>query len=1213
MSGCYDSVTSMFQEKSLGIYYQFFGKRSASHSARRFCFLFSFLLILHAIFSSSLHAKAKNILLFIGDGMGPEQIQAGGYFLHGSSETLSFELFPMRSMMTTRSANNAVTRSDANNGIISIRTPGDGSKPMTILEYFKNRNARTGLVTNSFVEDATPAAFGAHNMDRDKIDEIADDYIFSSRPSILFGVGKQIALGELQGNGYEIGDSGESLEQFSLFPPDGPGTGFAAALITLDFINPQSDFMAWEHGREDTYGTNVPSLKSMTDAALRLLKNQNGFFVMIENENIDSAGHGNHLDKVTFPTVTPDFTRSDLLSYEMVAFSSAVQTAVDWVTAHDLWNETLIIVTGDHECGNLQVEDSGVVQGAIPTMTWGSGDHTGIDIPVYARGAGSELLSSVTDNADIFSLMYLSTLDNYENIVIWDGNGANNNWGNPNNWFPQRVPLPTDNVLFNGRSNKACTVNVPVNIKSLTMDTSVGPNTIVVTLASGPFSVSGDVNLFAGTFQGGNQSVFVGGNWAQGGITVFNPQTSTVTFNGVVSSSFTGSTQFYGLASTVPLLTFPALTTQFVSNMVGFENGALRCSQPGFNWYIQFTGNVQKTRNVDVQGSDASGGNFILAFDSTGIDSTVNWKFTNGKRYWLGVSSDLWDDPFNWGSVSGGEPDGTFPEPYDHVIIDGANNVNMNVTMNVPINIATLTISGTYSGTVDFNDSPVTLSNSFVQNNGHVSMKSSLVKISGDFLHTGGTFSSDSSTIVFTGEGVQKIQSSGSALNHVMVEKTNAALSLQSNLTLLGNLTMKSGVFFAGANNYEIHAATVAINGGTLNLTKTNLAVSGNLTKAAAGNLTRTLSMVTFEGANNQVLNIGSASLNSLDVNKNNGVMSLVGNLNLDGNFSLKNGVINPGNNQINVDGNFTVTGGNFNAGTSAVTFTGSTLQNVSAPGISFHHLISDNSAAPVVLKSYLKVLGNLTVKSGTFDFRNSSMTLSGNFIKTGGTLSRASSTITFEGNGNQSLSLAGGTVNTLIVDKSGGAMSIINDVNLDGDFILTNGTVNAGKNSIKVKGNWQNDGTGLFNADGSTVTFNGGTGVLSRLLGPTTFYGLTSTTDLQFGAGTTQYILNMLNFSNIDLRSSIPNQWWWIAYSGSNNNQILNTISVKDSDASLGMELLPNNTSTGVGINPNWTFVPSANPVRLVQCHPRPIKQQFSMGMEWAMSHWTHRSSFLA
>ena len=92
-------------------------------------------------------AEPKNVIFFIGDGMGFEQVKMAGMYDNGAVGTLNFELFPYSGQLTTYSADDLVTDSAAtalatgakvDNGVISIiATPGGDIELQTLLEYYK--------------------------------------------------------------------------------------------------------------------------------------------------------------------------------------------------------------------------------------------------------------------------------------------------------------------------------------------------------------------------------------------------------------------------------------------------------------------------------------------------------------------------------------------------------------------------------------------------------------------------------------------------------------------------------------------------------------------------------------------------------------------------------------------------------------------------------------------------------------------------------------------------------------------------------------------------------------------------------------------------------------------------------------------------------------------------------------------------------------------
>jgi alkaline phosphatase len=135
----------------------------------------------------------------------------------------------------------------------------------------------------------------------------------------------------------------------------------------------------------------VPSLSEMTGGALNVLDaNPRGFFVMIEGGATDWASHSNQKGR---------------LIEEMTGFFEAVNTVVAWVEKNSNWNETMLIVTGDHETGLLwgaepfvPLSDNG--KGNLPEMNFFSKDHSNSLIPFYAKGSGSELYRNFADEYD---------------------------------------------------------------------------------------------------------------------------------------------------------------------------------------------------------------------------------------------------------------------------------------------------------------------------------------------------------------------------------------------------------------------------------------------------------------------------------------------------------------------------------------------------------------------------------------------------------------------------------------------------------------------------------------------------------------------------------------------------------------------------------------------------------------------------------------------
>jgi alkaline phosphatase len=165
------------------------------------------------------------------------------------------------------------------------------------------------------------------------------------------------------------------------------------------------------------YVPNVPTLETMTRGALAVLEqDEDGMFLMVEGGAVDWAGHGNNMTRML---------------EENIDFDNAVAATIAWVndpTNGSDWNNTLLIVTADHECGHLQPAGDNRGDDVILNQCWGVdclgwGSHTNQLVPIYAQGPGARVLRArragdYRDNTDIFTIMYAMM------------NGGNVNFGN---------------------------------------------------------------------------------------------------------------------------------------------------------------------------------------------------------------------------------------------------------------------------------------------------------------------------------------------------------------------------------------------------------------------------------------------------------------------------------------------------------------------------------------------------------------------------------------------------------------------------------------------------------------------------------------------------------------------------------------------------------------------------------------------------------------
>jgi len=291
---------------------------------------------------------ARYIFLFIGDGLGIPQRAAAEKYMN---KKLVMDTFPAYGVTTTSAADRFITGSAAAATALSGATKTNigmlGMAPdmrhvKTIAELAKDRGMRIGIVSSVSIDHATPAAFYAHVPSRNQYYDIATALAVSNFD--FFGGGGLIdplnkignskhfrgnALEIIQKNGYQIVT--RKSDFMSLKPGSGKVFTWNSRLVfgqTLPY--------ALDITPEDI------SLTMFTEKAIELLDNPKGFFIMVEGGKIDWACHANDAATAIKDTI---------------AFDNAVSKAAEFAASHT--DETLIVVTGDHECGGLTLGFAG--------------------------------------------------------------------------------------------------------------------------------------------------------------------------------------------------------------------------------------------------------------------------------------------------------------------------------------------------------------------------------------------------------------------------------------------------------------------------------------------------------------------------------------------------------------------------------------------------------------------------------------------------------------------------------------------------------------------------------------------------------------------------------------------------------------------------------------------------------------------------------------
>ncbi len=344
-------------------------------------------LFLSMLVQGQTESKVKNIILMIGDGMGVSQVYAGYTANKGN---LNLEKATSTGFSKTSSADSYITDSGAGATAISIGKKtfnaaiglnAKGKPETTILESAEANGLSTGLVSTSEITHATPASFIAHAKSR---------YDSLAIASAFVGSGIDIFIGGGRNHFESYGDSinfSDSLREegytivydlYSIKNRDKNNIGCLAADGHLpSVLNGRGDFL--------TEATRISLLK--------LSKNEKGFFIMIEGSQIDWGGHSNNMKYV---------------ASEMIDFDRAVGEALAFADKNP---GTLVIVTSDHETGGLSLVDGDIAMGQV-SGTFGTTNHTGVMVPVFAYGPGAEEFSGMYENTEIyFKMMKLLNLE----------------------------------------------------------------------------------------------------------------------------------------------------------------------------------------------------------------------------------------------------------------------------------------------------------------------------------------------------------------------------------------------------------------------------------------------------------------------------------------------------------------------------------------------------------------------------------------------------------------------------------------------------------------------------------------------------------------------------------------------------------------------------------------------------------------------------------
>lgn len=310
--------------------------------------------------------------------MGLAHISNAEYEAKEAGDTLCFDQFPVVGLLKTSSANKKVTCSAAagtalatgyktNQGIIGL-SPDYQIRYKKITYDLKKMGYQIGIATSVSVDHATPAAFYAYEKSRTNYYEIGLQTA-SSKFEFFAGsgfvnptpAGKTSTFDLLKENGYQISHTPQNcLDSKSKYN------------ILIQAPEKNQEYLPYPKQRKKDDLT----LEQLTSVGIQKLANGRPFFFMVEAGTIDWASHYNKLTETT---------------QEVQQLSQSIELALAFYEKHP--DETLIIVTADHETGGMIISEN--------KTKFNSKVHTGVAVPVFAMGEGSEIFAGYYENSEL--------------------------------------------------------------------------------------------------------------------------------------------------------------------------------------------------------------------------------------------------------------------------------------------------------------------------------------------------------------------------------------------------------------------------------------------------------------------------------------------------------------------------------------------------------------------------------------------------------------------------------------------------------------------------------------------------------------------------------------------------------------------------------------------------------------------------------------------
>ena len=325
--------------------------------------------------------KPKNIIIFLVDGMGFSHLSLALQTQQSENVPSVWQEFDIKGWHDARSAYGPLTDSEASATALATGTStnfghigidADQNPLKNIFEVASSQQYTTGIVTDSYIWDGSPAAFSAHIRNEDDARGILKQ-MAASELDLLFGELEDVGEGDVP----EVDETLEILQKrFHLLdrnlelPKGKKSTSPVAVIFEEDEIQDMKS---------------SPNLLQLTETALTYMSSQNKPFVLlVESEEMDAASHKNDSKRVLRGLRSIQETLSLVLNFSKRN------------------GETLVVFTADHETGGLAVVSDFDNYPKVQ-IKWSTKDHSAAVVPLFAKGPGAAFFADINRNWQIGS------------------------------------------------------------------------------------------------------------------------------------------------------------------------------------------------------------------------------------------------------------------------------------------------------------------------------------------------------------------------------------------------------------------------------------------------------------------------------------------------------------------------------------------------------------------------------------------------------------------------------------------------------------------------------------------------------------------------------------------------------------------------------------------------------------------------------------------